>query len=301
MDFKECFIIKLIGIEKITYIDSFIKLNEIMLSNGEEIIAIKNRKFTKDINYDKNEIFLYLENSSDKFTERIDYLLDEDYEIEKLDLEIIYNGRNLNYKYELLEQIEFNTIKNNFLDGLKNEFFKNRTACITGLKSSSLYGFNYKDKRYMDLYKEVQDKCEYLIKEYGISIFLTGGKIGTEAISFFAIENLKEKYPNILNIVALPFRKYGNGLRQYKYDYDRYNKIIKKADFIIYVDEIPEYDIEIVCRGEYHNLKDYRKDTFMIDKSKALIIFWNRKDRECMNRINQAQVKGLNIFELLRN
>lgn len=296
---RECFIIKLTGIEKITYADSFIKLNQIILKNEDgEIIIIKDRKFKKDINYEKNEIFIYLENDSTEFTERIDYLIDEDFEVEKLDLDIIRNEEKLNYNFEFLEQMDYEIVENDFIYGLECGLFKNRTACITGLKSANLYGYNYRDKRYMNLYKKVQEQCEYLINEFGVSIFITGGKIGTEAISFFAIQNLKEKYPNILNIVALPYRKYGETIKSYKTDYERHEKIMSQADFIFNVDEIQEYNMEVVPVGEFHALKDFRKDTFMIEKSKALIMFWDRKSTQCTNVINQAQVNGLNIIEL---
>lgn len=258
-----------------------IKLKSLVLENeNKEIIVISNRNVeyefidtTSDIIFD-----LYIEN--DNVKDRIDYLLDEDFEIIQLHLDITQHYDEdlpslVECKYEILSilgqvNIDFN---NKLLANLVYGENTEQGVGLIGHRPDRLYGYDLNDSRYKKLATDIAIECEELILNNNIKYFITGATLGAETVSFFAVEFLKKKYPNIKNIVAIPFKNVY--VKWASVDKDRYHRMIDLADGVIEVDLLQDYKTPFVKDGEYHINKLSVKNDFIIDSVDNVIAVYD--------------------------
>lgn len=266
-------------------------LNEIKLDDcyGNNI-SKKNKDVFIERTDRQNEYLLFIE--EDNENEYFEYLLDEEYEIVKFDVLFLINDKEI-------ELIQFNPncffteelIKEDFLEGLLSSTYFKNTLCLAGDKPNDMFGYNIETSNYKKLALEVSKEIEFYIKSANISHIITGTELGFDTISFFAVEYLKQNgYPSLKNIVAIPFEKQGENWSNS--DKARFERIKSKADYIIYVDEIPEYNIDLVSIGSYHQLKFNKRYFFMIDYSKVLLSYWSGKSDVVGNSLSYAIRKG---------
>lgn len=84
-----------------------VKFNKIVLSDGESAISISDRRLVYEVNktIDGFRVNLYILNDVEDTSKRIDYLIDDDYEIEKLDIVIYSVTTNKKYDFTINESI----------------------------------------------------------------------------------------------------------------------------------------------------------------------------------------------------
>lgn len=278
-----------------------IKFNSLILFNEEENkkIIIKNRDIVYLFYSIDNEIYfnLYIENKG--VENRIDYLIDEEYEIKELDL-TISNVNNVSfYEHNIISeygQIEID-FKNQLLASIINSEVSEEMVCVTGHRPDRLYGYDLNNKKYQELATKIANKCEELILEKNIKYFITGGALGADTVSFFAIEFLKKKYPNIKNIVAIPFKNVF--IKWQPTDIDRFNRMLSLADGVIEVDLLPKYNVPFIRKGDYHISKMNNKNDFMVDSSDYLLAVFDGKYRgSTYNTMSYAKYNNKEIITI---
>jgi len=178
-----------------------------------------------------------------------------------------------------------------------------QTACFTGHRPNHLFGYNLKDNRYKTLYKKLTETIELCINEENITRFISGGAIGTDQISYWLVYKLKEKYPDIKNIVAIPFKNQPNAWKD-KNTIRWYSKMLERADEIIYVDDIDDfrYRTNEVPVGEYHIGKMQRRNEWMVDNSRIVLAVYDGFSKGgTKNCINYAKKNYKNIIYINYN
>lgn len=257
-----------------------IKLNSLILENEEEHrVVISNRKVEYEF-YDLNDevLFnLYIENDDVEY--RIDYLLDEDYEIINLDLDIFSLISNSNYKHNIISVLGQTNIdfKGKLLSSIIYNENSEQSVALIGHRPDRLFGYDLNNIEYKKLANDIAIECEQLILKNNVKYFITGATLGAETVSFFAVEFLKKKYPNIKNIVAIPFKNVY--VKWASVDKDRYHRMISLADGVIEVDLLKDYKTSFVKDGEYHINKLSMKNDFIIDSVDNVIAIFDGSNK----------------------
>lgn len=163
-----------------------------------------------------------------------------------------------------------------------NKNLTSKTACFTGHRPQKLpWGFNEDDLRCKEIKKQTQIKIEKSIKN-GYTTFLCGMALGFDMICAEILLNLKEKYPNIKIVGALPCKTQCDIWNDYQKT--RYHKIINQLDGIRCI-----YDKYI---GKECLLE---RNKFMINNSSLVIALFNGKTGGTKQTLDYAKKQGLNL------
>lgn len=174
---------------------------------------------------------------------------------------------------------------------------------FTGHRPDKLFGtYEINNPNAKKLAVNLTNLLEKLILEKGANKFISGGALGVDQIAFICVHKLKEKYPHIKNILAIPFKDQPSNWKGKK-DKERYEKMLKIADQVVYVDELQKYkmksdDIKI---GEYHVAKMQLRNEFMVDKSHIVISVWDRTKGGTHNCVRYAKKEKKIILNLNPN
>lgn len=120
----------------------------------------------------------------------------------------------------------------------------------------------------------IYPRLEWLVRKDRVTRFISGGALGFDQIFFFAVEKLKKQLQSeipkikIENIVAVPFIGQENVWNDDQKSW--YDAMLKRADQVIYVDSILEYQIRNHAPG-YHPSKMIMRDRYMVDNSRHLV------------------------------
>ena len=182
-----------------------------------------------------------------------------------------FDGLNLSKIYVII------TTRSSMKDYLINK----ESCCFTGHRPQKVsWGFNKKDHRYKLVEKETTAKIKSLI-ETGIYVFISGMAVGFDMLCAEIVLKLKKKYKNIELYCALPCK---NQARFWsKHEQSRYNRIVKKADYVNYICE----NYSPVCM--------LKRNKFMVDNSKVIIAFYNSENGGTKQTINYAKRLGKEI------
>lgn len=150
-----------------------------------------------------------------------------------------------------------------------------KSVCFTGHRPNKLYGYDLTDERYIKLYNVIKDYCKEMIEGHGYDTFYSGGALGLDTVAFIAINSLKKEYPNIKNILAIPFEN--QYIKWNNKDKERYEKMKALADKIIYVDKLDKYKIKDYKEDIYYPAKMQKRNEYIVDNSDVVISVWDRK------------------------
>lgn len=264
-----------------------VNFSKIKMYSEEEdrFIEIKDRKFI--FSFDKKNpsiVYLYIQNDGTEINDRIDYLLDEDWKIDTLFASIILKNSFINLPYTIssYEQVfEFEYSENNsFIEDFLNKKYVNKTVCILGPKPNTLYGYNMKDKQYLELKEKISNALEAQITR-GKDIVLTNGYIGGETLGYEVAKNLKNKY-DIKNVLAVPFLRLED--KWVDSSKKQYYKMVKEADAFMEIDKIKNY--KYGTPEIYAKEKMLKKNDFDIDFASTFIVI--KDNVGTLNMIRQA-------------
>lgn len=174
-----------------------------------------------------------------------------------------------------------------------------KTVCFTGHrpnKMNNCYSLTDEQSKYIS--RKLEPVLVNLIEKEGIERFISGGAIGIDQIAFWTVQGLKKKCcPNILNIVAVPFKN-----QPIKWSDKEtllwYKKMLDTADEVIYVDELPLYGVEGVSIGEYHVAKIQKRNEYMVDKSRIVVAAWDGTKGGTSNCCRYVRKVGKTLYIL---
>ena len=140
----------------------------------------------------------------------------------------------------------------------------NSTCCFTGHRPNKLYGYDLGNSKYQVLAHKLARVIYSLHVKYGVDTFISGGALGFDTVAFFSVQYVKSKGYPVKNVLAIPFK--GQEGRWNVESVDRYNRMLKLADEVIYVDTVNGY------RGNYSIAKKLDiRNHYMVDNAKYII------------------------------
>lgn len=151
--------------------------------------------------------------------------------------------------------------------------------CFTGHRPNKLKG--YKMSENTELLRVLKDTIIYYIEEKNVDTFISGMALGVDIWSAFIVLKLKEKYPHIKLICAIPCDKQyavwknENDISDWKY-------IVGNADRVHYVSEEP-----------YTNWCLQKRNEWMVDNSNFVLAVWDGTGGGTANCIKYAKKKML--------
>ncbi len=161
----------------------------------------------------------------------------------------------------------------------------NFTACFTGHRSQKLpWRFNEEDERCKSMKITLQSEIEKAIQR-GYKTFLCGMALGFDMICAETVLGLKNKYPDIKIIGALPCRTQDSEWAEK--DRCRYRNLLKKLDGIRCIYD--EY-IGAECMLE--------RNRYMVNNSSLLIALYNGLAGGTKSTIDYAKKQGLEIITI---
>lgn len=150
------------------------------------------------------------------------------------------------------------------------------SASFTGHRPSKLNGYNPKDN------KELLWKLRGLIVDHienkGVKIFITGMALGIDTWAALIVLKLKETYPDIQLIAAIPCANHPN-----KWNTESRNEwqsIVDRCDKVIYV-----------SKEEYTPYCMMDRNKFMVNSSEYIIAVWDGSKGGTGNCVTYAQKK----------
>gem|GEM_PF-349565 len=169
----------------------------------------------------------------------------------------------------------------------QQEELRKQTACFTGHRPDKYGDYDIKHEKNKPIIKALINAIEVAIKQENVNRFISGGAIGVDTLAFYSVHKLKEKYPNIKNILSIPFEqqdKVWSG-EQKKW----YRRMIELADEVIYVDTLDDYKIKDLPIGEYNPVKMQKRNEHMVDNSFVVIAFWDGSSGGTSNCVKYAR------------
>ena len=143
-----------------------------------------------------------------------------------------------------------------------------RCCCFTGHRPNKLYGYDLKNNKYQVLAHKLARVIYGLHVKYGVDTFITGGALGLDTVAFFAVEYVKSKGIPVKNVLAIPFK--GQEGRWNSESVDRYSRMLKIADEVIYVDAIEKY-ADNYSTAQKLNIRNH----YMVDNAKYVVTAYN--------------------------
>lgn len=168
-----------------------------------------------------------------------------------------------------------------------------KTIAFTGHRPDKLYGYDLKNDKYLKLNKFLEKLLEEKITNEGYDTFISGGALGFDTVAFLSVKNLKKKYPNIKNIIAVPFENQHS--KWSLKDVNLYNWMKGVADEVIFVDSLEEYNRTNANVGMFHKDKLMIRNEYMVDNADLLIAVWDGNNKSgTANCIKYAKNKLYN-------
>ncbi len=235
----------------------------------EKTFTGRNFYFRPELN--TRNVCLMIQNDGNSIDNRFDFLIDEEWEVTDLVLEVSIDGDSITYTYnksemEQVESIEWIGVSDLEAKILNFEEVEN-TVCIQGPKPDKMFGYNMSSSQYRELIDRVKEELEKCVQA-GKNIVMTNGYIGGDVIGYTAAKELKQIYNEISLVVAVPFKNLDS-----KWSTEaklKYQEMIHDADCFIEIDKVPNY--RYGNPGEFMKEKFMKKNDFNIDHASAFIV-----------------------------
>lgn len=144
---------------------------------------------------------------------------------------------------------------------------------------NALGGYNHRHPFVVELRTVLLEVLEDLIVNQGKTRFISGGALGFDSMFFWAVNHLKKKYPEIENVLAIPFQN--QYIKWQSQQQHWYFEMLKRADHIFDVARIPEYSTmedkqtPPIPLDDYSNAKMKERNKFMVDQSGVIVAFYD--------------------------
>lgn len=160
------------------------------------------------------------------------------------------------------------------------------TVAFTGHRPENLHGYDPLIEGNRKLLFKLRAIIERMIVVKGITTFITGMALGTDMWAGRLVLSLREKYPHIKLVCAVPC---ANHPARWKEESKReHAEILSQADYVYYVSDEP-----------YTNWCMNVRDRWMIDNAKFVIAVWNgAEEGGTAYTVKYAQKRQRNIIVL---
>ena len=180
---------------------------------------------------------------------------------------------------------------------------KINTCAFTGHRPSKLGGYDYSSQKNLKIKNKTKEIVEQLITNNNVKSFVFGGALGFDQIAFDAVYELKEKYTDIVMVMAVPFSTQDCKWPQKSREYWANQK--EKADKVVLVDKLDDYKIKGYEEDIYYPAKMQKRNEYMADVSNFLVAcydgtgggtgncvnYWNKtKDKENLYSFNPNEL-----------
>ena len=166
-----------------------------------------------------------------------------------------------------------------------------KTATFTGHRPQFFNNvYDIQNKLYKPIIEQITNTSEDLIKQ-GVTKFISGSALGIDTIAFFCIHKLKAKYPDLKNILAIPYECQGSNWNEN--DIKWLNMMKQLADEVVYVDELERY--KVGRAGTYNPKKLNKRNEYMVDESDFVIAVWSGEKSGTKNCIGYALTQNKTI------
>lgn len=157
-----------------------------------------------------------------------------------------------------------------------------KTLCFTGHRPNKLNGYNPKDNS--ELLWKIAEQVEIKINE-GYSKFITGMALGVDMWSALIVIKLREKYPNIQLICAIPCK--AHPCKWNKADQDLWGHIVSLADAVY-----------LITDAEYTPQCMQVRNIWMCDQSNSVLAVWDGTKGGTRNCVEYAIAKSKPILQI---
>lgn len=160
------------------------------------------------------------------------------------------------------------------------------TCCFTGHRPDKLHGYNPFSEGNYKMLTELRGIIIDHIETKGVDTFITGMALGIDTWSAKLVLKLKEAYPHIKLIAAVPCANHSNRWKQESRD--EWQTIIDKCD-----------EVHYVSNEEYTHWCMQDRNKWMVDNSKHVIAVWDGTKGGTANCVNYA-LKQDKVIEVLK-
>lgn len=155
-----------------------------------------------------------------------------------------------------------------------------QACCFTGHRPDKLFGYDRNSKGNVRVLNDLREEIIYLIEVEEVSIFITGMALGIDTWAALIIIELKEIYPHIKLIGAIPCKEYYSTWEEESIK--EFHYIISKCDQYFYVVDT-----------KYTKTCLKKRNMWMVDRAKyVLAIFNNENNGGTYHCIQYAERKG---------
>jgi len=146
---------------------------------------------------------------------------------------------------------------------------KTMTVCFTGHRPKGIIADRPYDESNRPEYQKIVDRLALVTESLvnaGYIAFITGGAQGFDQLAFWAVNKVKDKHPEIQNIVYIPFK--GQELRWAKkglFSQHEYGLMLEKADHVHICGEADAADFRQAVKMVMH------RNRCMVDDSAYVV------------------------------
>ncbi len=170
--------------------------------------------------------------------------------------------------------------------------------CFTGHRPDKLgTGYSITSERVVAYSDLLLNTLVPLIENENAKRFTSGGAIGIDQIAFWTVHRLKERYPFLINVLAIPFEKQYTVWRNQELVH-WYHQMVSLADEVVYVDTVAGYRHDHLPVGDYSATKMELRNQYMVDTSDKVIAVWNGTSGGTGNCVKYAKKKGKPVIQL---
>jgi uncharacterized phage-like protein YoqJ len=202
---------------------------------------------------------------------------------------------------------------------------------FTGHRPKDLPGKPYDrdNPKFIEIVHRTKQVIEYCYLNVGMRRFIFGGALGFDKMAFYAAYEVKEKYQDIVLILAIPYENqplawvqgnvkqacssrnkelypslgswFETFLSTTKDFWGRksvveYLGMIARSDYVIYVDELEKYKVGRQEVGIHHVAKLDMRNKAMVDMAALGLAFFNGKTGGTYNCIEYAKKKNRSLI-----
>lgn len=157
------------------------------------------------------------------------------------------------------------------------------SCCFTGHRPEKLpNGYNMLGEENFNMLMELKEIIVDHIENKNIDTFITGMALGIDTWAAFIILKLKQTYPHIKLVAAVPCANHS--IKWNQESRDIHKQILDKCDAVHYVSEEP-----------YTHWCMQDRNKWMVDSSNCVIAVWDGTKGGTANCVNYAKKKNKEI------